>query len=251
MKRNLLWSALTVILLMQARNTSQLMKQYLEQKDKNSWREIHFAQCLLPQALTPLLWTSQSQPLGFSAGEDVFQCYAAPEISCLWTYLQINNLLVEIQERGKKPSLLPQFSPFKKWWMLQILRSLLLFFCSWLEADHVPLCPVARADGLSLCISVQRRGDPTHPMFLSDVRTQSSSAQISFQLECSKSSACNWFLLWSSVLQEELEYRKTWSPWSRTRSRNIYTNWTYTSLWSNTSVSAKYFCIFEMSWWSE
>lgn len=64
-----------------------------------------------------------------------------------------------------------------------------------------------------------------------DIKSQSSTAQISFQLACSKSAACNWLLLWGSVLQEKSEYGKTYPPWRRTRLRNIYTNWTHTSLW--------------------
>lgn len=107
--------------------------------------------------------------------------------------------------------------------------SLAVFLC-------LIMCPSAQLPGQMGCLylSVSREGVIQHiPCFFqrTDVRSQSSSAQITFQLASSKPSACNWFLLWGCVLQEGLEYRKSCPPRSRTRLRNIYTNWTHTSLW--------------------
>ena len=117
---------------------------------------------------------------------------------CLWTYPQINNLVVGIAESGKNKVCFPQFSPFKKGWMLQFLRSHLLFFCVWLEADHLPCSLIARAARLSLFYQCPRGEMIQHITCFfqrANIKSLSWSAQTSFQLACSKSSACNTLLL--------------------------------------------------------
>lgn len=164
----------------------------------------------------------------------MLKCCAAPEILCLQTYPQINNLVTEIQKRGKTPKFALHSSVLSK--SVEYCRFSGLTWCSSVSDQRHIMCPSAQLPGQMGCLylSVSRGVVIQHILHFfqrTDVRSQSSSAQISFQLACSKPSACNWLLLWGSVLQEELEYRKTCPPWSRTRLRNIYTNWIYTNLW--------------------